>query len=195
MFESEVAAEKAIMTLLASDLVKSDELIEQALKQYPNAINLLYLKASVSVEQNNLDIATEHFVKVIELAPNFDIARFQFAFLAVTQGQYDSALSHFQYLAQSTEVVYLKHFSDGFLSLLANNDEAAASAYLLTGIKSNNENAALNQNMEKVIALLTTENSAQVNADVSEELDTEPTQDLTHGLSNGALLNLYNKGE
>lgn len=220
MFESEAVAEAAVTKHIGEALDGAEAMLEQALEQYPNSANLLYLSASVAVENNDMDSAIDGFIKVLELAPGYDVARFQFAFLATTLGQHDVALQHFDYLANTTQTDYLHQFSTGFCHLLKDNNESAAIADIQRGISNNKDNHALNGNMAKVIAMLQNENTdettsgmvpnkdgteTQIATDASalsqneQSVESESKQDdnplASAGLSSGALLNIYNRDE
>ncbi|NTS77401.1 tetratricopeptide repeat protein [Catenovulum sp. SM1970] len=157
----------------------------------PNNANIAFLLASIYANQQNADAASRQFEKALTISPNFYLARFQYGFFLICQDHLDSALVQLQNLNTASDQIpdYLKAFNQALILLLTEEETQKAIELLTKGIGLNDDNRALNQDMTRVIELLT-KNTYQAMEESSNKNQSD--NDTGLGLSTSALLNIYN---
>lgn len=131
--------------------------IEGLLDKFPDDPRLLFLYGSNLTAAARLIEAHRFLSRAVELAPDFNIARFQLGLFQLTSGEPEKALATWEPLEQLTDSHYLRLFS-GALRRLIEDDFSGAIEGLRRGISVNDENLPLNRDMQRLIdecALLT----------------------------------------
>ena len=129
-----------------NDLARIDEL----LTSYPNDPRIHFLRGSVLAGTGKLIEAHASLSKAVEIAPDFSIARFQLGFFQLTSGESNNALKTWALLDQLPEDHYLKLFVVGLRHLIR-DEFVDCIANLQGGIKLNDENLPLNDDMRLII--------------------------------------------
>lgn len=145
--EDEMAA--LIASVQASDgddLVSADRL----LARFPDDPRLHFLRGSLLASIGRPIEARAALKQAVELAPDFAIARFQLGFFQLTSGEALDALESWGPLTLLPEDHYLRLFVAG-LTFLVRDEFAETIANLQAGIAANDENPALNRDMQLII--------------------------------------------
>ncbi|MEO0575266.1 MAG: tetratricopeptide repeat protein [Pseudomonadota bacterium] len=149
------------MALFASQQGRADDSIaplRTLLEKDPGSTEAHFLIAANYAELGLLDRAVTHYEKTIELAPDMDIARIQFGLLLIAMDRTDEAKVVLLPISGLNRELFLDDFADGLLALIADDQEAAADC-MHKGIARNTENAALNDDFNKILAILQQESS------------------------------------
>ena len=126
------------------------ESVEAALSSCPADPRLHFLHGSVLAGDRRYPEARAAIGCAVELAPDYAIARFQLGFLEFTSGEPDLANRTWEPLATLPTDHALRRFADGLMRLPADDIEGAV-ALLRQGIEANDENPALNRDMQMLI--------------------------------------------
>ena len=126
------------------------ELLSQALEAQPEDPRLHFLKGSILIGERRLIEAHESLSRAVEIAPDFDIARFQLGLFQLTSGEAEAALETWGRLDRLPDDHYLRTFVDG-LRCLIRDDFSRSIEHLQRGIELNNENLPLNKDMMMII--------------------------------------------
>jgi len=109
-----------------------------------------FLLASQYAQLQMMDRAVEEFEAAIAMDPGLAIARFQLGLLLLSSGNAERANDVLTPLTVPGGDEALAHFANGLLHLI--RDEFSETVrYLNEGIRLNTENAALNNDMQKII--------------------------------------------
>lgn len=154
------------------DKLDNDELLRTALDAINNARNaealsLLktlierdpgnafghYLLAAEHMQLGMVDRAEEGFRKVVQLAPDFPIARFQLGQLYLVKGDGTSATSMLAPLAALPAGTALSNYAKGLIAAAA-DDAVAAIEGLRTGLACEQDIPALAADMQRLLANL-----------------------------------------
>lgn len=128
------------------ELVRADRLIAC----YPEDGRLHFLRGSILASIGRPIEAMAALKRAVELAPDFAIARFQLGFFQLTSGEAADALGTWGPLALLPDGHYLRFFVGGLTHLI--RDEFEDTIVRLTeGIAANQENPALNRDMQLII--------------------------------------------
>jgi tetratricopeptide (TPR) repeat protein len=141
---------QALMEAMQSDDGRELEAVDRLLAQYPDDPRLHFLRGSILAGIGRPIEAMPALRRAVELAPDFGIARFQLGFFQLTSGEAADALSTWGPLALLPEGNYLRKFVAG-LTHLIRDEFADAIAQLRDGIAENNENPALNHDMQLLL--------------------------------------------
>lgn len=126
--------------------------IEQLLSEYPLDPRLHFLQGSLLVGFKRFVGAHLAMSRALEIAPDYDLARFQLGFFELTSGEAAAALRTWLPLEQRLAPDHwMRHFVDG-LRALAEDRFTDCIAALRAGIAANDENLPLNGDMELIIA-------------------------------------------
>lgn len=150
---SELCGEPELNALVATmqagagdDLLAADRL----LGRYPNDTRLHFLRGSILASIGRPIEALSALKRAVDLAPDFAIARFQLGFFQLTSGEAMDALATWGPLALLPPAHYLRSFVAGLTFLI--RDEFGQSIHQLrAGMSQNEENPALNRDMQLII--------------------------------------------
>lgn len=120
--------------------------LDDLIRDYPNDARLHFLRGSTLAGMEKYGDARLAMQKAVDLAPDFAIARFQLAFLALTSGDEIVARSTWDPLLRLPDDHPLKRFVEGLEAMLAGRFEDAI-LQLETGMALNTELPPLNRNM------------------------------------------------
>jgi len=123
---------------------------ERLLAEYPEDGRLHFLRGSMLAGIGRPIEALPALRKAVELAPDLTIARFQLGFFLLTCGDAAEALSVWGPLALLPADHYLRLFVGG-LTHLIRDEFGEASRRLEEGIAVNQENPALNRDMQLLV--------------------------------------------
>lgn len=126
------------------------EHLKNAVEIAPNHGGCLYLLGAEYAQIGMYDRAVEFFQKSIDCDPSLHTARFQLGLLKLTLNDVDGGTETLQPLTLLGETHYLNLFQQGLVAV-AKGDKALGVAKLKEGIANNQENAALNKDMQGVI--------------------------------------------
>lgn len=131
------------------------DLVDHALNTHPDDPRLHFLRGSVLAGERDYARARAAIAHAIQLAPDYDIARFQLGFLEFTSGEPSLAAQTWEPLLSQPEDNPLRLFAEG-LMCLPRDDVAGALAKLRMGISLNSTFAPLKRDMQLLIDQLST---------------------------------------
>ena len=143
----------AIEAIQADRTAEAVDLLKSLLEREPDHVFATYLLAAEHAQLGMLDEAERGFGRAVELAPDFDIARFQWGQLDWARGEPDAARSAQQPLAAKADGHALCHYARGLIAT-AQDDAQAAAAELQLGLSCPQEIAALEADMRRLIGSL-----------------------------------------
>jgi tetratricopeptide (TPR) repeat protein len=141
------ALESVLRTLTDSDDVSAIDLL---LTSYPSDPRLHFLKGSVLAGARSYEEARRAIGRAVDLAPDYDIARFQLGFLEFTSGEPTAAGGAWEPLLARPADYALRLFAEGLMRLPV-DDVAGCVETLRLGIASNSEHPPLNRDMQLLI--------------------------------------------
>lgn len=124
--------------------------LQTALQQFPIDERLHFLLGSLLIGRDRHVAAHSELLRAVELAPQYHIARFQLGFFELTSGEADAAQTHWSPLHNLDDGHYLREFAIGLEHLIVDQFEACI-AHLTAGQTANQENPALNRDMQLII--------------------------------------------
>ena len=125
--------------------------LQAALRDWPGDPRLHFLQGSFLAGNQDYAAAVSAMRRAVDLAPQFDLARFQLGFLLLTSGQAYAAQEAWGPLYSLPPGTYLRLFVEG-LSHLIRDEFSQAVAALEDGIGRNDENEPMNADMRLIIA-------------------------------------------
>jgi len=125
--------------------------IEQLLGDFPRDPRLHFLKGSLLVGLKRFVGAHLAMSRALEIAPDYELARFQLGFFELTSGEAEAALRTWAPLDSLAPGNWMRLFVEG-LRALAEDRFADCVTALRAGIAANTENLPLNADMELIIA-------------------------------------------
>ncbi len=197
----EQARSSAIAAMQSKGATEPLTILTPALAQFPQDGLLLFLHASELAELGQYEQALEQFAQSIFNEPTLHIARFQLSLLAATLERFDLLEQHLPVLMELGESHYLGLFANALAAVFAGELERAASL-LQAGIASNQENPALNHDMQQMLGRISVEHSATTqqastqaptSADAENSPSDKPQQEpeSLSTLSGSVLLDIY----
>jgi tetratricopeptide (TPR) repeat protein len=132
----------------------SVEELRRAVVNEPRNAELRYLLGAEMAQQQDYDGAVMEMSAALALNPLLHMARFQLGLLHLTMARPDHALSVLAPLESLDDSAALKHFKRG-LEALMRDDFARCIVHLRDGIALNEENAALNRDMNMLLERVT----------------------------------------
>lgn len=151
---TELCSESELQALIQTMQSEAGEELEQAdrlIASFPADPRLHFLRGSILASIGRPIEAMPALRRAVELAPDFTIARFQLGFFQLTSGEAVDALTTWAPLALLPDSHYLRNFVAG-LTHLIRDEFGEAVAQLQQGIELNEENPALNRDMQLLIA-------------------------------------------
>lgn len=130
-----------------ADLEKIDRLV----LRYPQDARLQFMRGSVLAGKQRLIEAHAALKRAVEIAPDFSLARYQLGFFELTSGEADHALSTWGPLLKLPLDNYLRCFVEG-LTHLIRDEFSSAIEKMRDGIKLNQENVPMNNDIQLLIA-------------------------------------------
>jgi hypothetical protein len=141
---------QSLLTTLRTDetaaLARASALVEG----HPDDPRLHFLRGSMLIGAGRHIEAHGALSRAVQLAPDFWIARFQLGFFELTSGEPARALQTWAPLESLPEVHYLRRFVTGLSHLIRDEFEQAL-LHLGDGMRANDENPALNRDMQLLI--------------------------------------------
>jgi tetratricopeptide (TPR) repeat protein len=124
--------------------------IDQSLVHYPSDPRLHFLRGSVLAGIQRYDEGRLAMRQAIEIAPGFELARFQLGFLEFTSGMANEAFQIWTPFDALPETAPFRLFAMG-LVYLAQDDFAECDRLLRQGIELNQEHPLINGDMQLIL--------------------------------------------
>lgn len=167
----------AALTIVQADDVEGIREVGRLLTAFPNDARLHFLYGSVLAGVQRYDEGRAAMQRAVELAPDYDLARFQLGFLEFTSGLAAAAAATWTPLVEAPDPSIFAHFASG-LNALARDDFSEAERLLEEGMRANDEHPLINGDMQ----LLLDEVRARAPSDPLVEDGAETAQSATHQL-------------
>jgi len=160
--------------------------LEEAVRHTtPTDPRILLLLASQYAALGQTDAAEASYTALLQMAPDFAIARFQLGLLQFTCGRPAVAIATWGPLEQLPSDHYLRAFVQGFWFLSQDEFEKACNS-LQMGIALNQDNPALNHDMHMMLEHIRAQQlSATPSATEPSPVSDEDTHDSQHFLLSG----------
>lgn len=149
------------------EIARADRLISA----FPEDPRLHFLRGSILASIGRPIEALSSLKKAVALAPDFAIARFQLGFFQLTSGEAADALSTWGPIALLPDGHYLRFFVGGLTHLIRDEFDDCVTR-LNEGIAVNDENPALNRDMQLIIDQVGEIKRANARDDAGEEAGT-----------------------
>jgi tetratricopeptide (TPR) repeat protein len=159
---------------IALDAVNQDHhaeavsLLKTLLERDPRHVFGTYLLAAEHAQLGMMDRAEEGFLRTVELAPEFPMARFQLGQMFLVKGNATAAVETLAPLAQLPPGQALSNYAKGLMAA-ANEDVSDAIRHLQDGLSCPQEIPALASDMRRVL------DNLLALADAGPQPPTEPT--------------------
>lgn len=145
--------EQDIETLL--DQIRTDEAgaivqLDRLIALYPGDAQLHFLQGSIHAGEGRIAEARQSMARALEIAPDYDVARFQLGLLELTSGEPAAAEQHWAPLKAYPADHFLRLFVEG-LECLIRDDFPQTVALLRQGIEANDILPQMNHDMQLVI--------------------------------------------
>lgn len=127
-----------------------------------------FLLGAEYAQSRSYEQALQQYEAAVAIDPSLAIARFQLGLLCLTMAQVDRSRQVLSPLLGLPESKALKHFAQGLLALM-NDALGEAEAALLQGLACQDDNAALNADMHKIIEQIRLLQAGQAPADAKED--------------------------
>jgi tetratricopeptide (TPR) repeat protein len=124
--------------------------LDALMASYPSDARLHFLKGSLLAGAQDYTAARREMRRAVDLAPDYAVARFQLGLLILTSGEPHAALEAWGPLHALPPDHFLRLFVRG-LTHLINDEFSDAISLLAQGVAHNNENPAMNRDMQLVI--------------------------------------------
>lgn len=146
--EAEIAG---LITAIEARADGEDQDIAALLVRYPNDPRLHFMLGSVLAAKGRAIQAHRSMSRAVELAPGYQVARYQLGFFELTSGEPERALSTWGPLLAAPRDNYLRIFVEGMTHLIR-DEFAEALAQFQAGIALNTENPPMNADIQLLIA-------------------------------------------
>lgn len=140
----------SLVDLLGADEIAGTRRLEEMLTAYPGDPRLHFLHGSFLAGNGDYGAAVRVIRRAVDLAPDFDLARFQLGFLLLTSNEPYAAQEAWGPLHGIARDNYLRIFVEGLCHLIRDEFDQA-SALLAQGISANHDNLPLNADMQLLI--------------------------------------------
>jgi tetratricopeptide (TPR) repeat protein len=124
--------------------------LESILAEFPDDPRLHFLRGSLLAGRQDYAAARAAMQRAVDLAPGFAVARFQLGLLLLTSGEPHAALEKWGPLQSLPPDHFLRLFVAG-LSHLIQDDFGEAIRLIREGIAGNQENPAMNRDMQMIV--------------------------------------------
>lgn len=124
--------------------------IGSVLERHPDDPRLHFMLGSVFADKAEYIKAHAALSRALELAPDYTLARYQLGFFELTSGETDNALSTWGPILKAPKDNYLRVFVEGMVLVIGDNFSEAI-AMLEKGIALNQENPAINRDIELLV--------------------------------------------
>lgn len=187
-----LAKEKALAIMKSGE---NDSLarLEIIANEWPNDVEIQFLYASDLAQKQEFNDSLLVFKKTVALDNSYIIARFQLCLLALSTDNIHTFKDYIPPLLGLDKNHYLQKFSQA-LTFIIDNQWSTAISFIHAGIKLNEENSPLNQDMLLLSQRLsdepTTETTTQQHAPLTMKREEEQVN-ITN--SNSVLLDIYKK--
>lgn len=145
--------DEAMAELLAT-LQRDDDagliLLDRLLITYPHDARLYFLQGSVLAGLQKYAEGREAMAKAVDIAPHYELARFQLGFLEFTSGMPNEAASTWAPFAELPEDAAFRLLSQG-LNALGSDDFAECDRLLRLGMAANHEHPMVNGDMQLIL--------------------------------------------
>lgn len=141
---------EALVSMVGEDETRGTYYLEDLLGEHPEDARLHFLKGSLLAGRQDYTSARASMRQAVDLAPDFEIARFQLGFLLLTCGEPHAAQEAWGPLHGLAPGNYLRIFVQGLCHLIRDEFDDAITA-LQDGIARNSENPAMNNDMQLII--------------------------------------------
>ncbi len=138
-----------LQTLGNLDTAENIKTLQNAAQGHPGDARPLLLIAAQFAEQGRVDEAEAAYITALERRPDFAIARFQLGLLQFSTGRAATACATWARLDTHSSSAALRLFKKG-MACLAVDDFADAASLIQQGINANQENAPLNDAMQRL---------------------------------------------
>ena len=152
----------AIQASRNSDIEHALMYLKHAIRQQPADGELRYLLAAEHAQLGMYDRAAEEMTVALDLNPDMHTARLQLGLLHLTAGRVEPARSMLKRLTELGAESFFSYFATG-LECLIQDKFAACRTALEHGIALNDQNLALNGDMQKIIDALPATDEAETN--------------------------------
>jgi tetratricopeptide (TPR) repeat protein len=140
----------SILQIVQADDVRGLAEIEVYVHKFPSDPRLFFLKGSVLAALQRYDEGRLAMSRSIEIAPGFNLARFQLGFLEYTSGLVAEALQTWRPFDALPENSAFRLFANG-LTFLAQDDFTTCDQLLRLGIEHNQDHPLINGDMELIL--------------------------------------------
>jgi tetratricopeptide (TPR) repeat protein len=138
------------LAVIERDDEKGLQRLRELLGEFPRDPRLHFLEGSLLAGRGRYDEARRAMTTSVQIAPDYEIARFQLGFLELTSGLAEEAIATWRPLLEPSPRGFLGLFARGLEHLARDRfDEAVAD--LRDGMAQNRENPNLNNDMQLVI--------------------------------------------
>lgn len=138
-----------LQTLGNLDSAENLEALQNAAQGHPEDARPLLLLAAQFAEEGRVDEAEAAYITALERRPDFAMARFQLGLLQFSTGRAATACATWARLDTHSSSAALRLFKKG-MACLAVDDFADAASLIQQGIDANQENAPLNNAMQRL---------------------------------------------
>ena len=139
------------IALAGNDDAAGRERVASLLEDHPSDARLHFLHGSLLAAEGRFAEARASMRRSVELAPDYEIARFQLGLLEISSGDAAAADLTLEPLAAGVSEAALPLFARG-LRHLARDELAAAADLLRQGIACNRDHPLVSRDMELIIA-------------------------------------------
>ncbi|UAA37578.1 tetratricopeptide repeat protein [Paraneptunicella aestuarii] len=174
-------------TLSQGKLDVAAQMAEEAIVQFPQSAQLYFISAAISAQSELYEEAINRYNLALELNPQLHIANFQLGLLLATLGQIEPSIEVLTRLSEDA-IIYLNRFAKGLILVLTaeNNQKKLTQAleFIQEGIRLNQENLYLNDDMRGIAERIENELSTMPDMQLATNEETDES-DQSH------LLDIY----
>lgn len=139
-----------LLRILQTDDDAGITFIAQLQATYPDDPRLHFLKGSVLAGLQRYAEGREAMARAVEIAPGYDLARFQLGFLELTSGMAAEAAQSWEPFALQADEAPFRLLSEG-LNCLARDDFDGCDRLLRLGMAANEEHPMINSDMQLIL--------------------------------------------